>query len=58
MSQILQLPDPIYRALLEAAKSEGTTPEAWIAGKLSWHNGALTAEERQAANARLRQYTQ
>ncbi len=57
MSQMLELPDPIYQALLEAAQASGKTPVAWIAEKLPKLRAAPTAEEREIANARLRQFT-
>jgi hypothetical protein len=34
MSKTLELPDPIYDALQEAAIAGGTTPEGWIAAHL------------------------
>jgi hypothetical protein len=34
VSQALELPDPIYNALVRAAKSKGTTPLEWIVGQL------------------------
>lgn len=57
MSRTLELPDAIYRGLLEAAQAEGVTPASWIADKLSKSPAAPSAEERQAAHARLRQLT-
>jgi hypothetical protein len=57
MSQPLELPDAIYRALLEAARAEGVTPTTWIADKLPKSPSAPSAEERRAAHARLRGLT-
>jgi hypothetical protein len=34
MSQLLELPDPLYTALKEAAEASGTTPQGWIAAHL------------------------
>jgi hypothetical protein len=34
MSQSLQLPDAVYKALQEAAAANGTTPVEWIAAHL------------------------
>ncbi|HEX5472714.1 MAG TPA: hypothetical protein VFW73_12560 [Lacipirellulaceae bacterium] len=34
MSQILELPDPVFDALQEAATASGTTPVGWIAAHL------------------------
>jgi hypothetical protein len=34
MSKALELPDPIYDALQEAANAGGTTPVGWIAAHL------------------------
>ena len=34
MSRMLELPDPIYAALEEAASSSGLTPAGWIAAHL------------------------
>lgn len=55
MSRMLELPDPIYAALEEAASSSGLTPAGWIAAHLpqakaiNGNNGqrpALTLAER------------
>jgi hypothetical protein len=60
MSQILEIPDPLYDKLLAAAKADGTTPVGWIAAQLresSDKNGrqrALSTEEIAKANARLK----
>jgi hypothetical protein len=58
MSQILELPDSVYNALVEAAKAAGETPAHWIAAHLppaAAANGepAPTEEEIAAADARL-----
>ena len=34
MSQPLELPDPLYAALKQAAEASGTTPVGWIAAHL------------------------
>lgn len=34
MSRMLELPDSVYQALMDAARSRGITPEAWIAERL------------------------
>jgi hypothetical protein len=34
MSRMLELSDPLYAALKEAADASGTTPEGWIAAHL------------------------
>lgn len=64
MSQMLELPDPIFAALREAARSSGTTPAGWIAARLPAPpptNGQppepmLADDEIARANARLRQH--
>jgi hypothetical protein len=59
MSQMLELPDPIYQALVEAARANGVTPVGWIASRLpkTSTTASLGVEERQAALARLLQHT-
>ena len=52
----LELPAPLYHALVKAAKTKGTTPQALIAASLPTFSPAITQEERDAANARLRQH--
>ena len=47
MSRMIELPEPIYNALEEAAAATGTTPVAWIASHLpvrepTASNGART----------------
>ena len=34
MSRMLELPDPVYQALEQAATAKGLTPAAWIAAHL------------------------
>ena len=34
MSRALELPEPLYDALLQAAAANGTTPQEWIAAHL------------------------
>jgi hypothetical protein len=34
VSQMLELPDPLYDALQQAAEATGTTPQGWIAARL------------------------
>ena len=35
MSRIVELPEPVYKALEAEAANRGLTPAAWIAGQLS-----------------------
>jgi hypothetical protein len=35
MSQIIELPEPVYGALQQAAREAGVTPQAWIAARLA-----------------------
>jgi hypothetical protein len=64
MSRTLELPDPVYDALVEAAKASGETPVGWIAARLpraAPGNGRSSlpmpdAEEIAQANARLREH--
>ncbi len=53
----LELPAPLYHALVKAAKTKGTTPQALIAASLPALSPSVTQAERDAANARLRQHT-
>jgi hypothetical protein len=58
MSQMLELPDSVYKALVEAAKAAGETPADWIAAHLPSAAGtdgdaAPTDAEIAAADARL-----
>ncbi|HEX5726947.1 MAG TPA: hypothetical protein VFX98_15840 [Longimicrobiaceae bacterium] len=48
MSRMLELPDPVYTALHDAASACGLTPAAWIAAHLP---SAGTAEEDAGAGA-------
>ena len=34
MSKMIEMPDPLYRELAEAAEADGTTPLGWIAARL------------------------
>jgi hypothetical protein len=64
MSRTLELPDPVYDALVEAARASGETPVGWIAARLprtGRGNGRSAlplpaAEEIAQANARLREH--
>ena len=51
----IQLSETIYRALLNAARSKGTTPEAFIAESLPPASSQISTEDRHLANLRLRQ---
>jgi hypothetical protein len=58
MSQMLELPDTVYKALVEAAEAVGKTPADWIAALLPSAAGAdgkpaPTDEDLAAADARL-----
>jgi hypothetical protein len=58
MSYSLELPDSIYKALLDAAGASGVTPVDWIAERLPKRDGSSPSEaDRQAALARLLQHT-
>jgi hypothetical protein len=35
MSQVVEIPDPVYSALEKAAQAIGTTPVGWIAAQLA-----------------------
>ncbi len=62
MSQTLEIPDPVYEKLAEAAKASGTTPVGWIAAQLrqAWdqdgQGGAPSREQIAEANARLKKH--
>ncbi len=56
MSQRLELPEEIYQALLDAARASGQTPVGWIAERVLGSRPNVSAEQRQQANARLRQF--
>ena len=43
MSQIIELPDPVYGALQQAAQAAGVTPQAWIAARLAEGNVEIEA---------------
>jgi hypothetical protein len=58
MSRMLELPDSIYQALLEAACASGVTPASWIASRLPRSSGlASSVAERESALARVLQHT-
>ena len=52
----LELPAPLYHALVKAAQAKGTTPQALIADSLPPVSLVTTPAERNAANTRLRQH--
>ena len=55
MTQQLELPDTVYKGLMQAAKRSGTTPADWIAAHLPEAvNGKPSVGDIAAANARLR----
>ena len=64
MSRTLELPDPVYDALVRAAKASGETPVDWIAARLPragngngrWESAMPTDEEIAKANAVLREH--
>lgn len=39
MSQTLELSEPVYEAVLQAAEERGITPEEWVADHLPKRNG-------------------
>jgi hypothetical protein len=54
MSRMLELPDPVYEALLSAAEGDGLSPAAWLARRLAQPERSPVSEgERASANARL-----
>jgi hypothetical protein len=58
MSRLLELPDSIYKGLLDAAGASGVTPVDWIAERLPRRDESSPTEaDRQAALARLLQHT-
>ena len=58
MSRSLELPDSIYKGLLNAAGASGVTPVDWIAERLPKRDESSPTEaDRQAALARLLQHT-
>lgn len=57
MSRMLELPEPIYEGLVEAARAGGTTPADWIAGKLPRAKPPQAEAERRAALDRLFSHT-
>ena len=57
MSRSLDLPEPIYRAILEAAEASVLSPADWIASKLPEARHSPTPEERRRALSRLMSQT-
>jgi hypothetical protein len=57
MSRVLELPETIYMALVEAAQANGLTPSDWIASKLPPGRPSPTPEERRESLARLLKHT-
>jgi hypothetical protein len=62
MSRFLEMPDPLFEKLLQAARASGTTPVEWIAAHLAeatdgkHKRNAPTPEEITGANARLKRH--
>jgi hypothetical protein len=50
MSQVVEIPDPVYSALEKAAQAVGTTPVGWIAAQLA---KAVAADLSAASNQSL-----
>jgi len=44
MSQIIELPDPVFGQLQQAAEAAGVTPQAWIAARLAERHPASAAD--------------
>jgi hypothetical protein len=57
MNRTLELPEPVYEGLVEAARAVGTTPADWIARRLSESRSPrpqlVSEEERRTALAGL-----
>ena len=54
MSQVLELPERTYAALVEAARVDGVSPTEWIEGKLPRAAvGTRSEQERSGALTRL-----
>ncbi len=57
MNRTLELPEPVYEGLVEAARAVGTTPADWIARRLTESRPrrpqTISEEERRAALERL-----
>ena len=51
MNRTLELPEPVYEALVEAARASGLTPIDWIASKLP--GGGAVGRDRGAGIDRL-----
>ncbi|MBA2647106.1 MAG: hypothetical protein H0U81_09930 [Pyrinomonadaceae bacterium] len=57
MSQLLELPDEVYRKLLNEAEKTGVSPADWISERLPNASGVtLSEQERQEAKALLEQH--
>jgi hypothetical protein len=57
MSRMLELPEPVYEALVEAARASGVAPADWIASRLPVRSQASVSDEAlRAARARLWQH--
>jgi hypothetical protein len=56
MGRLLELPEPIYDALVEAARASGVAPADWIATKLPAKTGAPSGEVPRAVRDRLWQH--
>ena len=59
MIRTLELPDDVYRDLIEAAEAEGLPPAAWIRSHISAHpaGSARPVISRDEAMARLLRHT-
>jgi hypothetical protein len=55
MAHTLELPEPVYEALVQVAQSNGQTPVEWLTQWLPKPHSVVTEEERRAANERIRQ---
>jgi predicted component of type VI protein secretion system len=57
VTRTLELPESVYDALVEAARSGGVAPSEWIASRLPRPERPPASEaDREAALARLRQF--
>lgn len=45
MNRTLELPEPVYESLMEAARNNGVTPADWIAAKLPGPSRRQTSVE-------------
>ena len=57
MTKTLELPAPVYDALIEAAQVSGLTPADWIVENLLEPEKTYTDEERKSAFDRLLSHT-